>query len=529
MMTVIKYWVRRIVFLLFGLRLMFTVHGQDNLLIFFSDKAGTTFSPYEYFDQKALDRRLRAGLDLYDSTDFPVKQEYIDAVTKISGPVLGELRWFNAVFTTADHSQYLQIKQLPFVKSIIRDEVRVPEICIVKDTVFKADELKLLEFQIERMQGSLFHQKGLTGKGIRIAVLDAGFPGVDKNPAFGHLWKNKQIISSWDFTKKRMDVFLGNPHGTMVLSCIAGKWANRKMGLAPDAEILLARTQIERVSAVAELYWLQAVEWADKNGADIISSSLAYTYERYHTFEMNGKTSLVAKAANLAANKGMLVINAMGNDGQKDWKILATPADADSVISVGAINPFTDFHAGFSSFGPTSDYRMKPNVVAPGKVLVANKVKTQKEQGTSFAAPLVSGFAACAWQNKPFLTNMQLFEEIEKSGHLYPYYDYAHGYGVPQASYFLDMGKGLSTPTFDFSLRNDTIFIEVFPDFIEKKFLKSNNYLYYHIENEQGFLQNYWLIDVFAKKAAFISLKQFPDGKKLRAHYKGYTKEYILN
>jgi serine protease AprX len=296
--------------------------------------------------------------------------------------------------------------------------------------------------------------------------------------------------------------------------------------LATDSEFLLARTEIERESYVEEEYWLQAVEWADKNGADIINSSLAYTHERYYTFEMNGHTSLVSKAANLAANKGILVINAVGNDGNRDWKIMATPADADSVLSVGGISPYTDFHANFSSFGPTADYRIKPNVVAYGQVVAASDSKLEKVKGTSFAAPLITGFAACAWQAMPFLTNMQLFQKIEESGNLFPYYDYAHGYGVPQASYFINNGKSKLEPTFKFDVKNDTVYIEIDTKYIDKQFLQKNNYLFYHIENENSYLDDYWLVDVYKARAAAIAIKDIPGRGVLRAHYKGFTDSF---
>jgi hypothetical protein len=530
MIEFIKPYITKITFLLCLFAITNSAFAQNRFWIFFKNKNGVKFNPYQYFDHKAIERRNKLGVSLYDSTDFPVNDQYIKIIEENSISIHSKSRWFNAVSATLSSEQYEQIQKLSFVLRIesIQKGNYIP--ASDYDTLLRPDEWKLLEVQINRMQGELFTSSGFTGKGIRIAVFDAGFPGVNKLEVFHHLIKNNQIKATWDFAKKRPDVYFGNQHGTMVLSCIAGIVNGKKMGMATDAEFLLARTEIERESFQEEEYWLQAVEWADKNGADIISSSLAYTYERYYTYEMNGRTSLVAKAANLAANKGMLVINAMGNDGDNDWKILSTPADADSVLSVGAISPSTDFHAGFSSFGPTADYKMKPNVVAPGKVIVAGKLKIEKAQGTSFSAPLVSGFAACAWQCMPYLTNMQLFEKIEQSSHLYPYFDYAHGYGVPQASFFTSHANKIQIdPTFEFVEQNDTIFIEVNEKLIDKNYLKNTNYLYYHIENDKGNLAYYWLIDVFKKRAGFIYKKECPDGKILRAHFKGFTNEIKLD
>jgi serine protease AprX len=506
------------------------LRAQDKFWVYFKDKKGVDFNPFQYFDVKAIERRKLTGISLYDSTDYPISPKYIQEVEKISGNILAGLRWFNAVLVSIDSEDIKKVRQLPFVARTERLMTNNFIMANYHDTVLNADDIRILEFQTQRMQGGLFQKKGYTGKGIRIAIFDAGFPGVNKLPAFVHLIQNKQIKETWDFARKKADVFLSNPHGTMVLSCLAGIIDGKEMGLAVDAEFLLARTEVEREVYMEEVYWLQAMEWADKNGASIINSSLAYTYERYNTFEMNGSTSLVSKAASLAAHKGILVVNAMGNDGNSDWKILATPADADSVLSVGAISPTTDFHAGFSSFGPTSKFKMKPNVVAPGKVIVSGKTKLEKVEGTSFSSPLVAGFAACAWQSMPYLTNMQLFGKIEQSGHLYPYFDYAHGYGVPQASFFVDVPKVTEKEaTFEFKLAGDLLYIEVNPKFIDKKFMTSNNYLYYHVENQDNYLEHYWLVDVFTKHAAVINLKDYPKGKVVRAHYKGFINEFHFN
>jgi len=520
----------KLIALLLIFSIFFQLKAQQKYWVFLKDKQNVEFNPYQYFDIKAIERREKSGVSLYDSTDYPLNPAYVQGVTNYSDSILAQLRWFNALVVSARIENVEKIKRLPYV---VRIESLLPgqmTVAGIYDTLLKSDDKKLLDIQVNRMQGEQFHKKGFTGKGIRIAIFDAGFPGVNKFPVFNHILRNNQIKGTWDFARKKPDVFLANPHGTMVLSCIAGIINGRDMGVATEAEFLLARTEIERESYMEEVYWLEAVEWADKNGANIINSSLAYTYERYYTFEMNGRTSLVAKAANMASNKGILVVCAMGNDGDTDWKILATPADADSVLSVGAINPITDFHAGYSSFGPTSDYKMKPNIVAPGKAVVAGKSGVEKEQGTSFAAPLITGFAACAWQSMPYLTNMQLFEKIEQSGHLYPYFDYAHGYGVPQASFFTDPGKErILDPTFEFHLIGDSLYIDVNPKSIDRNYLKSNNYLYYHIENQDNYLDCYWLIDVFTKRAASICLKDYPRGKIVRAHFKGFTNEFRIN
>ncbi|WP_460504306.1 S8 family serine peptidase, partial [Hymenobacter agri] len=200
------------------------------------------------------------------------------------------------------------------------------------------------------------------------------------------------------------------------------------------AEYLLARTeQLHRERYAEEEAWLAAVEWADRLGADIINSSLAYTEQRYFPEQMDGRRSLIARAANLAARKGLLVVSAAGNDGDDDWVRIGTPADADSALAIGGLDPETGLHVDFSSYGPTADRRRKPNLAAFGIVLTTTPGgHYERLEGTSFSAPLVAGLAAALWQRQRQLTAMQLFQQLEQAGELYPYFDYAHGYGRPR-------------------------------------------------------------------------------------------------
>ena len=167
--------------------------------------------------------------------------------------------------------------------------------------------------QLVRMQGELFRAKGIDGKGIRIAVLDGGFPKVNTHIAFKHLRDNGQILKTWNFPNHKENVYGWNGHGTMTLSNIAGRKDGKDLGLATGAEFLLARTEVEPEPFKEEVWWMQAMEWADKNGANLISSSLGYGKDRYYTKDMDGK-SYVAKAGNIAARKGILVVCSAGNE-----------------------------------------------------------------------------------------------------------------------------------------------------------------------------------------------------------------------
>jgi hypothetical protein len=313
-----------------------------------------------------------------------------------------------------------------------------------------AADRQLARQQTQTLGVEAFRRAGLDGRGLRIAIFDVGFNGADQHPAFRELFAQKKVVASYDFVRHVPDVFHGGTHGLEVLSCLAGRLPDGTLlGLAPGAEYLLARTErMHREVYAEELDWLAAVEWADRNGADIINSSLGYTSRRYFPEEMNGRTSLVARAAELAARKGILVVNAAGNDGDnEDWRTVGTPADADSVLAIGGINPETGLHLDFSAYGPSADRRLKPNVAAFGTVLAASPGGYSRIDGTSFASPLVAGFAACAWQQQRTLTAMALFQQIQESASLYPYYDYAHGYGVPQAAVLLRNAQQAASPT----------------------------------------------------------------------------------
>jgi hypothetical protein len=305
------------------------------------------------------------------------------------------------------------------------------------------------------------------------------------------------------------------------------------IGLATGAEVLLARTECttkERRSE--EDGWIAAAEWADKNGADIISSSLGYSSDFYFNTQMNGRESRVSAAATIAAKKGILVINAAGNDGSDEWEIISVPADADSVLTVGGTDPYTDSHIFFSSFGPTSDGRLKPNVCAPARCAVILGDKLSEKEGTSFAAPLVAGFAACAWQAHRHLTNMELFFKIEESGNLFPYFDYAHGFGIPQAGYFFSAAEE-KEPTFDFTVSNNQLkatLREKFTHFEEEKMLgyelKRNIFL--KTESREGKIKKYQVMWPDNKEIFSAYFEDFTPGDVVTIHFEGYTNSFTI-
>ncbi len=497
------------------------VFSQNKYLVEFTDKDGVEFNPYEYFDAKAIERRIVNQVPINHFTDWPVKEEY----TEILGPMVYEAgfasRWLNAQVVKAYPYQIESIRVLPFVKNIrtLNHTAIIADFDETLESAMNSDDLVVA--QTESMQGNLFGEKGIRGLGVRIAVFDIGFNQVDKHSAFKHIRDDGRLIKTWDFIEENEDVYTDGSHGRSVLSCIGGFYDGKKIGLATEAEFLLARTEYKKKEPFAEEeFWLAAAEWADKNGAQIINSSLGYTHHRYFPKEMDGQTSLVSQAARMAVRKGILVVNSMGNEGAGEWKVVVTPADVDSVLSIGGINPNTGYHTNFSSYGPSADYSQKPNVSAFGHVVAASSAGLQQTQGTSFSSPLVAGFAACVLSANPDLKVMELYREIEKSSSLYPYYDYAHGYGIPQASYFLSKEKE-DHQYVKLTTKNDTIVVEVDKALVEAE----KALLYYHIENSNGVLSKYAVIGIQQKDVLSFSKKEFKRGQKLRIHVYGQTIE----
>lgn len=495
------------------------VSAQNSYWVFFTDKQNTTFDPYQYFDTKAIERYALNGADLYDITNYPVNGEYTSAVENASEELIGTSRWLNAAGVMATEEQIAMIRQFPFVADI---QLIASDMEVTEKTITESTNADYEGEQISIHHGELFKQHNISGKGVRVAVFDAGFPDVNTHPAFQHLRDNNQIVKTWNFVKKKEYVYEANSHGRMVLSCIAGIMNDQQLlGMAPDAQFLLARTEVASEPKKEEVWWVQALEWADQNGADIVNSSLGYGKQRYILKNMDGKTSMVAKAANTAARKGILVCNSMGNEGtDKEWKMLITPADADSVLSVGAVISI-DRIASFSSFGPTADGRMKPNVVAMGEDnwVAGGKGNYTQASGTSFSSPMMAGFAACVKQLHPEYTAWQLKTEIEKSANHYPYFDYAYGYGVPQAGYFFGE-KPEVTNNLSLSEDDKAIYVSC---------KKGDVTIFYKITNGDGTIEKYNQKKMYVDEGSIRFTKsELENGQTLEIWSDGQILKYAI-
>lgn len=540
-----------------------------------ADKNGVAFDPNAYFSAAARARRARQQLPAAEATDRPVRPDYLARVRAAVDTVTLVSRWFNAVAVRATPAQAAALRALPGVREVAAWPQRgggavagliprgpraaaplvAPEI--------SPDDYRLARRQTAALGAAAWARAGLDGRGLRIALFDVGFRGVESHPAFAALRARHGIVATHDFLTGRPDVYRGGSHGTEVLGCLAGRLpggpddavaAGPALGLAPAAEYLLARTERAlRETLSEEEAWLAAAEWADREGADIINSSLAYTEQRYFPEEMNGRRSLVARAAALAARKGMLVVCAAGNDGDTDWVRIGTPADADSVLAVGGLDPATGLHLYFSSVGPSADRRVKPDVSAFGIALTTTPGGGyERLEGTSFASPLVAGFAACAWQHNRRLTAAQLYGQLRAAGQLYPYFDYANGYGAPQAAFFLDAAPARPAgPTFDFVPGDSLVAVVIRPaaavrpaqalplvaELPEAATPPPDGpapapdpdfpaYLYWNLADARGVLRRYEVRAVTQRLVLQVPRRLLRGGDALRVEFKGYTAAY---
>ena len=416
--------------------------GQQWGYVVFKDKGLHDNSFQNNFSPAAIERRFLQNI-AWDERDVPVSEEYISLVEVYSDSTFGTSRWLNAAVVRATENNWNFISKLPCVQEIewLKEQSLLSAefpITPYDSSSVPTGETTEARKQLDLLEPKQFSERELFGKNTIIAIFDAGFSNADNADHLSHLFKNNQIVATKDFLNKTEDVYSHSIHGTEVLTFLAGKNDSVQFGLATEATYLLARVtpNMGLFRFLNDVQWIQALEWADEKGASLVNSSLSFTYQLYERKDLNGRTCKISIAANTAMDKGILVVNAAGNELQNSWEIIGAPADAERILTVGSVDPKTGYISSFSSVGPTSDGRLKPDVCAPGELLYPEDGEYSRIQGTSFATPLVCGFAACVRQLHPEWSTEKLWEEIRKSGSLYPYFDYAHGFGIPRASYF---------------------------------------------------------------------------------------------
>ena len=434
--------------LLLNVSITFSQLAPGKYWIQFTDKENNTYSldnPEEFLSERALLRRSKQNISL-TSQDLPVSTVYIDSLEALGVTILNSSKWFNgAIIESTDTLLLDTLYKLGFIANNPFLQYKSGTDFEKKDQTKKySDDYDSVTFygkswnQVEMINGQYLHKQGYLGDEIIIAITDAGFFYADEVPLLQHLWDNNRILVHRDFVDKNTIPFTAHAHGMMVLGACGGYLENVFIGTAPNAQYLLLRSEDNGSEYIIEEYnWVCAAEFADSMGADIINTSLGYSdfwdVSQDHSFsDMDGKTTPITRGSNIAASKGMLVVTSAGNEGNHPWYYITAPADADSIITVGAVDS-TGRIAGFSSRGPTSDNRLKPNVCAKGENVFVQWIDgtLTLNRGTSYASPLIAGMAACLWQANPQATNMEIKQAIERSCDRYLYPDFEYGYGIP--------------------------------------------------------------------------------------------------
>ena len=410
------------------------------------DKVGTAYSvdkPQEFLSERALERRNRQQLPV-DETDLPVSQVYVDELKGMGAKLVTSSRWNNTVVLEVSDTLLMdEVAKKSFVKGVkkvwtqpdsipLRNKKRGKE--VTNDVKESGHYYGKAFRQINIHGGDSLHAAGFTGKGMHVAVIDAGFYNADKIKFF----KKMDLLGTRDFVNPNSDIYAENSHGMKVLSCMAANIKDVFVGTAPEASYWLLRSEDQDTEQpIEEDYWAAAIEFADSVGVDVVNTSLGYYefdegYGGYRYRDLDGHYSLMSHSASVAADKGIVVGCSAGNSGRSAWKKVTPPGDSENVITVGALTKELK-NAEFSSIGDTSDGRVKPDVMAIGvnSVVSGNDGTVSKANGTSFASPTMCGVVTCFWQACPWLTAKEVIKAVQQAGDRVDYPDNIYGYGVP--------------------------------------------------------------------------------------------------
>lgn len=466
------------------LLLSLLLRGNEPVMVWveFTDKQYSPYSlarPHEFLSIRAIERRQKQNIP-FDHFDLPVSPLYVEILAAdTSITVFYTSRWLNGALLKINSKNYLEnLNEVDFILSWqdVKPRLPVPEKNLKFDSSGIQQQQSFMSFldeaidkfpfsishnysgypeygssenQISIVNGQALHWLGYWGEGKVIAVFDSGFRAVDTLEAFSYLWNNGKILGFKDFVEPGSNIFNTHTHGTYVLSVMGGYLPGNLSGSALGASYWLLRTEdVSSEFRIEEYNWLAGAEYADSVGADIINSSLGYTrfdnpIQDYFYDDLDGQTTIVAKAANKAFNKGLLVVNSAGNYGSQSWMYVGSPADAHGSLAIGGTNS-EGFRVAFSSSGPAADGRIKPDVMAQAQgVAVANMMgSVGQANGTSFSSPLIAGMAACLWQKYPAAGNNEIRNAIIRSADRYLLPDTLYGYGIPDFAKAIDILDG---------------------------------------------------------------------------------------
>ena len=426
----------------------------------------------QLLSERALVRRAHHGIAL-DSLDLPVPPGRIAALRALGElengqalRILHRSKWFNGVVIQIDTAVadsatavelLAQIEGLDGVAEVRRTGWHAgvprppagPEASLPRRlqaaSQSGSEAYGATWPQTEQLRLDLLHGLGHRGSGIRVGVLDSGFDRVDDNPAFDRARSEGRITVGGNFPNggaANAWIYQEHAHGAMVLSTMAGHidsaGTSLFLGSAPDAEYVLFRTEdVHWEHLVEEYHWVAAAERADSMGCDVLNTSLGYslfddTSAHHLTSELDGNTFRITQASDIAARKGMLVFNSAGNSGNSTWQKITAPADGDSVLAVGAVDAFGQ-HASFSSYGPSADGRIKPDLCATGRnaAYVHPDGTIRVGNGTSFSSPILCGAAVSLWSAHPEARAWDIRRALLESASQWAAPDTVRGFGVP--------------------------------------------------------------------------------------------------
>lgn len=454
---------RRLIFFTSVLLLSVTSgFGQVNrYMVFFKDKEGTPFSitqPSQFLSEKAIERRVKQAVAITEQ-DLPINPGYAQGVSMTGAKVFFSTRWMNGVLIQCDASLVPSVLSLPFVSHA---EFVAPQQRLInggrKKGLFRRKDDKngvRTQTQLQMLGIPQMHADGFRGEGITIAFLDGGFIGVNTTAPFQQVFSEGRYddIVSHDFVRNTDNVFQYDDHGTQVFSVVAANVADDFTGGAYNANFQLFVTEdASSEYRIEEYNWLFAAERADSAGVDIISSSLGYydfdmSSMNYSTAQMDGKTAIVTRAAQWAADRGIIVVTSAGNEGNIAlWRIITAPADGVDVVAVANVNP-QGAASSSSSRGPSSDGRIKPDLAALGSgvTVIQDNGAIGTASGTSLAAPLITSLIAGVWQKFPEFSAKEIVAALKKTASRSGNPDNTVGYGIPNytaVSNYLDREGG---------------------------------------------------------------------------------------
>jgi hypothetical protein len=451
------------------------------------NKGGNPFSlsnPIAYMTQRAIDRRIRYSIAI-DSTDLPVTPSYVSQISAVPNvTVLNVSKWLNSVtIQTSNAAAITTISGFSFVQGVSgiaarnasgrspQDEFETEQFDPPMGVPAQRQTADFFNYgtssynEIHLHHGEFLHNIGLRGQGMLITMLDAGFFNYTTLKSFDSINANGQVLSTWDFVARHASVTEDHAHGMQCLSTIAANIPGQFIGKAPKASFHLFRTEDAATEyPIEEHNWVCGAERADSLGSDVISSSLGY-YDfdnssfNYVYANMNGNFTMSAIGADLAARKGMLIFNAVGNEGNNSWHFLITPSDGDSVVAVGAVSA-AGAVGSFSSFGPSADGQIKPDIASVGvSALIQTTGNTVGSgNGTSFACPNMAGLGTILWQGFPEYNNMKIINALRQAGSKFSNPDDRVGYGIPNMkTAFSNLLTDFATSTVTISSCNATV------------------------------------------------------------------------